>query len=67
MALRNLVTLTGGLVLMFVTSVKLTLLVVGAVVVVMLPLLLFGRWVRKLSRARARIPSPTLQRAAPKP
>jgi ATP-binding cassette subfamily B protein len=51
MALRNLVTLTGGLALMFFTSVKLTLLVVGAVVVVMLPLLLFGRWVRKLSRA----------------
>ncbi len=51
MALRNLVTLIGGLALMFFTSVKLTLLVVGAVVVVMLPLLLFGRWVRKLSRA----------------
>src|SRR5471032_1774738 len=51
LALRNLVTLTGGLTLMFVTSVKLSLLVVGAVVVVMLPLLLFGRWVRKLSRA----------------
>lgn len=50
LALRNLVTLTGGLVLMFVTSVKLTLLVVAAVVLVMLPLLLFGRWVRKLSR-----------------
>ncbi len=49
-ALRNLVTLTGGLALMFVTSVKLTLLVVGAVVLVMLPLLVFGRWVRKLSR-----------------
>ncbi|MBA2588927.1 MAG: ATP-binding cassette domain-containing protein [Alphaproteobacteria bacterium] len=51
LALRNLVTLTGGLALMFFTSVKLTLLVVGAVMVVMLPLLLFGRWVRKLSRA----------------
>ena len=51
MALRNLATLIGGLALMFFTSVKLTLLVVGAVVVVLLPLLLFGRWVRKLSRA----------------
>jgi ATP-binding cassette subfamily B protein len=49
-ALRNLVTLTGGLVMMFVTSLKLALLVVAAVVVVMLPMLLFGRWVRKLSR-----------------
>jgi ATP-binding cassette subfamily B protein len=51
LALRNLVTLTGGLALMFITSFKLALLVVGAVVVVMLPMLLFGRWVRKLSRA----------------
>ena len=51
LAARNLVTLTGGLIMMFVTSPKLALLVVGAVVVVMLPMLLFGRWVRKLSRA----------------
>jgi ATP-binding cassette subfamily B protein len=51
LAARNLVTLTGGLIMMFVTSAKLALLVVGAVVVVMLPMLLFGRWVRKLSRA----------------
>jgi ATP-binding cassette subfamily B protein len=36
---------------MFVTSLKLAALVVGAVMVVMLPMLLFGRWVRKLSRA----------------
>ena len=38
-ALRNLVTLTGGLVLMFVTSLKLALLVVGAVVLVLMPLI----------------------------
>ncbi len=50
-ALRTLVTVTGGLVMMFVTSLKLALLVVGAVLVVMVPILLFGRWVRKLSRA----------------
>ncbi len=50
LALRNLVTLTGGLVLMFITSLKLAALVVGAVVLVMLPMLLFGRWVRRLSR-----------------
>jgi ATP-binding cassette subfamily B protein len=49
-AVRNLVTLTGGLIMMFVTSPKLALLVVGAVVVVLLPMILFGRWVRKLSR-----------------
>ena len=49
-ALRNLVTLVGGLILMFVTSLRLALLVVGAVVLVMIPMLLFGRWVRTLSR-----------------
>ena len=54
-ALRNLVTLTGGLILMFFTSLKLTLLVLGAVVLIMVPMLiLFGRWVRSLSAARAR-------------
>ena len=49
-AMRNLVTLVGGLVLMFVTSFKLALLVVVAVLAVMVPMLFFGRWVRKLSR-----------------
>ena len=50
LAMRNLVNMTGGLILMFVTSLKLASLVVASVVVVMLPMLLFGRWVRKLSR-----------------
>jgi ATP-binding cassette, subfamily B, bacterial len=49
-ALRNFVMFVGGLVLMFVTSLKLTVLVVGAVLLVMIPLILFGRWVRTLSR-----------------
>ncbi len=49
-AARNAVILTGALVLLFVTSLKLTLLVVGVVVLVLLPLVLFGRWVRTLSR-----------------
>jgi ATP-binding cassette subfamily B protein len=49
-ALRNLVMFVGGLILMFVTSVKLTALVCAAVVLVMIPLILFGRWVRTLSR-----------------
>ena len=49
-AARNLVMLSGAIVLLFVTSVKLTLLVIGIVVLVLLPLLLFGRWVRSLSR-----------------
>ncbi len=51
LAMRNLVTLTGGLIMMFVTSFRLAVLVVGAVLLVMVPILLFGRWVRKLSRA----------------
>ena len=49
-AARNFVMLTGSLVLLMVTSIKLTLLVIGIVVVVLLPLILFGRWVRTLSR-----------------
>ena len=50
LALRNLVNMTGGLILMFVIGFKLALLVVGAVVIVVLPILVFGRWVRRLSR-----------------
>src|SRR6201999_2526180 len=49
-ALRNMVTLTGAFILMFVTSPKLAALVVGAVFVVLIPLIFFGRWVRTLSR-----------------
>ena len=49
-AARNVLTLTGGLVMMFVTSFKLSALVLGAVLLVMVPLILFGRWVRTLSR-----------------
>ncbi len=49
-AARNVVTFVGGLTLMFVTSVKLTGFVIGAVLLVMIPLMLFGRWVRTLSR-----------------
>ncbi|MBV9542594.1 MAG: ABC transporter, partial [Alphaproteobacteria bacterium] len=49
-AARNFIMLIGALTLLFVTSVKLTLLVMGIVVLVLLPLLLFGRWVRNLSR-----------------
>jgi ATP-binding cassette subfamily B protein len=49
-AARNLVMLTGSLTLLFFTSLKLTLLVFGIVVLVLIPLILFGRWVRTLSR-----------------
>ena len=49
-AARNMVMFAGGLILMFVTSLKLTLLVIAAVLLVVLPLIAFGRWVRRLSR-----------------
>lgn len=49
-AVRNIVTSTGGLILMAVTSTKLTALVVAAVLVVVMPLMAFGRWIRALSR-----------------
>src|SRR6201986_456151 len=49
-ALRNMVTLTGAFILMFVTSPKLAALVIAAVFVVLIPLIFFGRWVRTLSR-----------------
>jgi len=49
-ALRNTLMFVGGLALMFATSVKLTGIVLGAVVFVLVPLILFGRWVRTLSR-----------------
>ncbi|HEY1612271.1 MAG TPA: ABC transporter transmembrane domain-containing protein [Rhizomicrobium sp.] len=49
-AMRNLVMFVGGFTLMFVTDVKLTALVVAAVVLVVLPLISLGRWVRMLSR-----------------
>jgi ATP-binding cassette, subfamily B, bacterial len=49
-AMRNLVMFVGGLTLMFVTNVKLTAFVIAAVLLVMVPLIVFGRWVRTLSR-----------------
>jgi ATP-binding cassette subfamily B protein len=51
MAIRNLLLLIGGLVMLAVTSVKLTLLVLAGVPVVIVPIVLFGRRVRKLARA----------------
>ena len=51
MAARNLLLLAGGLVMLALTSAKLTVLVLLGVPVVVLPILLFGRRVRRLSRA----------------
>jgi ATP-binding cassette subfamily B protein len=50
-ALRNLVLFFGGAVMMVVTSPRLSLFVLGAIPVIVLPLVGFGRAVRKRSRA----------------
>jgi ATP-binding cassette, subfamily B, bacterial len=50
-ALRSLVLLIGGLVMMFVTSVKLSLLVICVIPLAMAPIIFLGRKVRALSRA----------------
>ncbi len=49
MALRSMLTTVGALIMMLVTSVKLTLIVLSAVPIVLVPVLLFGRRVRNLS------------------
>jgi len=51
MALRNIVLGAGALVLLMLTSLKLTLLVLAGLPVVVLPIIIFGRRVRRLSRA----------------
>ncbi len=50
MALRNVLLFVGGLAMLFITSVKLTAIILLALVAVVLPIVLFGRRVRKLSR-----------------
>lgn len=50
-ALRNLLTLSGGLVMLAVTNLQLTGLVVLVVPLVVVPIVFFGRKVRRLSRA----------------
>ncbi|MFM2391373.1 MAG: hypothetical protein RLZZ437_2928 [Pseudomonadota bacterium] len=49
-ALRNLLMLLGGLVLLFLTSSKLTLLVLLVVPAVVVPIIVLGRKLRRLSR-----------------
>lgn len=51
MALRSAVTAVGGLLMMALTSFKMTALVVLAVPMVLLPIIILGRKVRALSRA----------------
>ena len=51
MALRNVLLFSGGMVMLFVTSVKLSSIILIALVLVIAPIIIFGRRVRKLSRA----------------
>jgi ATP-binding cassette subfamily B protein len=50
MALRNSLTFVGGLVMMLVTNLKLALIVLASVPLIVLPMLMYGRRVRSLSR-----------------
>ena len=50
LALRNIVLFVGGVAMLFITNVKLTLIVLTVIPLVMVPILVLGRRVRKLSR-----------------
>ena len=51
MALRNALLFAGGLAMLFVTSVRLSSIIIVMLAAVVLPIVIFGRRVRKLSRA----------------
>ena len=46
MALRSVLTFSGGLIMLLVTNLKLSLLVLMGVPIVLIPILLYGRRVR---------------------
>ena len=50
-ALRNALMFVGGVVLLLVTNPKLTAIVLGSIPLIIVPIILFGRSVRKLSRS----------------
>ena len=50
MALRNMLLFGGGMVMLFITSVKLSAIILLALVAVVVPIVIFGRRVRRLSR-----------------
>jgi len=50
LALRNMLLFVGGLVMLFVTSARLTSIILVLLVLVVAPIILFGRRVRRLSR-----------------
>ncbi|WP_255399630.1 ABC transporter transmembrane domain-containing protein [Oceanicoccus sp. KOV_DT_Chl] len=51
MALRNVLIFIGGIVLLLITNPKLTAIVLLSVPLVIMPIIIFGRHVRKLSRS----------------
>ena len=50
LALRSTISTTGALIILIITNLKLTLVILGCIPLVLLPILLFGRRVRALSR-----------------
>ena len=50
MALRSSLTMTGGLIMLLITNLKLALIVLGTVPLAMIPIFIFGRRIRALSR-----------------
>lgn len=51
MALRSLLMLIGGLVMLMVTNLKLTLFVIFSVPIILIPMMIYGRKVRKLAES----------------
>lgn len=51
MALRSILLLIGGLVMLMVTNFKLTLFVIFSVPIILIPMLIYGRKVRKLAES----------------
>jgi ABC-type multidrug transport system fused ATPase/permease subunit len=49
--LRSTLSFLGSLVLLLFTSLKLALIIFALIPAVLVPMLIFGRWVRRLSRA----------------
>jgi ATP-binding cassette subfamily B protein len=50
MALRNFLLFVGGMIMLFITSIKLTSIIIVMLGAVVLPIVIYGRRVRKLSR-----------------
>lgn len=51
LALRSSISTAGALIILLITNLKLTLIIIGCVPVILLPILIFGRRVRSLSRS----------------